>query len=184
VYNSKFKRVLLFFMLGNTLLLSAALSGKKFDVETGVIEYKISGSGQLTNDINLTIEGSGQLCFRDWGGVKALFEENYEERTRGAVKDLNKVQLCKKFENKQRFDVDYKNEKIQEGNFQAYYLRGMEKKGQEDIAGYTCDIWEGKEQNKVLNEFDKNISLIEPKMKCIRSAQTLSDLSSCMKQSR
>jgi len=154
VYNSKFKRVLLFFMLGNTLLFSAALSGKKFDVETGEIEFQISGGGQLTDDINLTIEGRGQLCFRNWG-VEALLEENYEERTNGAITDLNKVQLCEKFENKQRFDVDYKNEKILErpmpkGNFKNYYLKDMEKKGQETIAGYTCDIWEGEGQRKCL----------------------------------
>jgi len=154
VCNLKFKRVLLFFMLGNTLLFSAALSGKKFDIETGEIEFQISGSGQLTDDINLTIEGSGQLRFRNWG-AEALLEENYEERTSGVITDLKKVQLCEKFENKQRFDVDYKNEKIlerpmPEGSFQAYSLRGMVKKGQENIAGYTCDIWEGEGQRKCL----------------------------------
>ncbi len=146
--------MLLFFMFGNTLLFAAALSGKKFDVETGSVEFQISGGGQLTDDINLTIEGSGQLRFRNWG-VEALIEENYEEGTSGVITDLNKVQICEKFENKQRFNVDYKNEKILErpmpaGNFKEYYLKDMVKKGQEDIAGYTCDIWEGEGQRKCL----------------------------------
>ena len=153
-YLPKLKVLFSFLILGNTLLFSAGLGEKKFDVETGMVRFEISGGGQFTDDINISIKGEGKLRFRDWG-VEALLEENYEERTVGAVKNINKIHICEKFENKQRFDVDFETKKILErpmpkGNFKDYYLKDMEQKGQETIAGYTCDIWEGKGTRKCL----------------------------------
>jgi len=154
LYLKRCKRICLFFCLGSTMLFSAALGEKKFDVETGMVRFEISGDGHFTDDINISIKGEGLLRFKDWG-VEALVEENYEERTVGAVKNINKIHICEKFENKQRFDVDFETEKILErpmpkGNFKDYYLKDMEKKGQETIAGYICDIWEGKGVRKCL----------------------------------
>ena len=151
---AKLKTLFLFFMMGNTLLFSASLSEKKFDVKTGMVTFDIIGAGQITDDVNISIKGRGQLRFRDWG-VEALLEEEYEEITSGAINDINKIQLCEKFENKQRFDVDFKTEKILErpmpkGNFKTYYLKDMVKAGEEKVAGYTCDVWEGKGIKKCL----------------------------------
>jgi len=154
LFNGRLKTLFLFFLMGNTLLFSASYHSKKFDVETGMVRFEISGGGHFTDDINISIKGEGVLRFRDWG-VEALIEENYEERTVGAVKNINKIHICEKFENKQRFDVDFETEKILErpmpkGNFEEYYLKDMVKNGQETIAGYTCDIWEGKGIRKCL----------------------------------
>jgi len=153
---SKLKSLILFLIIGNSFLLSAGLSGKKFDVETGVVLFKISGGGQLTDDVNISIKGEGKLRFKDWG-VMALVEENYEEITTGVIKDINKIQICEKFEDKQRFDVDFETEKILErpmpkGNFRDYYLNDMLKTGEEMIAGYPCDVWEGKGVKKCLHK--------------------------------
>jgi len=154
LFNAKFKTLFLFFIMGNTLLFSVSLSGKKFDVETGMVTFKISGAGQITDDVNISIQGKGKLRFRDWG-VEALLEEDYEEVTTGVLNDINKIQVCEKFENKQRFDVDFNTEKILErpmpkGNFKEYYLKNMQKTGEEKIAGYTCDVWEGEGVKKCL----------------------------------
>ena len=154
LYLKRCKHVFLFFYLSSTMLFSAGLGEKKFDVETGMVRFEISGGGHFTDDINISIKGEGLLRFRDWG-VEALVEENYEERTVGAVKNINKIHICEKFENKQRFDVDFETEKILErpmpkGNFKDYYLKDMVKNGQETIAGYTCDIWEGNGVRKCL----------------------------------
>jgi len=46
----------------------------------------------------------------------------------------------------------------------------------------SIEVWKGKEKQKVLDDFDTNISLLESKMKCIRSAKNITDLSRCMKQ--
>ncbi len=152
LYGRKVKTVLLFLIFGSALLFAS--NSKKFDVESGMVIYNINGAGKLTNDINLTIKGEGKLRFKDWG-VVALVEENYEELTTGAIHNLNKVQLCKKFEDKQRLDVDFTTGKILErpmpkGNFKDYYLKGLVKTGQEEVAGYTCDVWEGKGVKKCL----------------------------------
>ena len=154
LYLKKYKTVSLFFCLGTNMLFSAALGEKKFDVETGMVRFEISGGGHFTDDINISIKGEGLLRFKNWG-VEALVEENYEERTVGVIKNINKIHICEKFENKQRFDVDFETKKILErpmpkGNFKDYYLKDMVKNGQETIAGYTCDVWEGKGTKKCL----------------------------------
>jgi hypothetical protein len=135
------------FCLGSMTLFSSSIEHKKFDIETGMVLYSISGGGKLTEDVNLTIKGKGKLRFKEWGSI-ALIEEDLEEITYGAINNINKIQRCKKLENKRQLDVDFDNEKIQErkmpkGNFQKYITKDLIKKGQEEIAGHTCDIWEG-----------------------------------------
>jgi len=146
-FSIKVKSIFLFFVLWSVMLFSAGIAEKKFDIEKGMVRYDISGGGKLTNDVNLTITGKGKLRFKDWG-VVALIEEDIEEITSGAINNINKVQRCAKLEDKQRLDVDFENKKIQErkmpkGNFKTYITKGLVKKGQEEIAGHTCDIWEG-----------------------------------------
>lgn len=144
LYPRSVKIALLF--LSFLTVLSAGANQKKFDVETGMVIFEIAGSGKLTDDVNISIKGEGKLRFKDWG-VVALIEENYEEVTSGAVNDIHKVQLCKKLENKERFDVNFNTKKIlerpmPEGNFRDNFLKGLKKTGQETVAGYTCDVWE------------------------------------------
>jgi len=144
---SKIKMIFLFFGLGSVMLFSNEAVEKKFDVEKGMVLYNISGGGKLTNDVNLTITGKGKLRFKDWG-VVALIEEDIEEITSGAINNINKVHRCAKLEDKHRLDVDFDTKKILErkipkGNFQTYITKDLVKKGQEEIAGHMCDIWEG-----------------------------------------
>ena len=144
---NKIKMIFLFLGLGSVMLFSADIVQKKFDIETGMILYSISGGGKLTEDVNLTIKGKGKLRFKDWG-VVALIEEDLEELTSGAINNIDKVQRCKKLEDDRQLDVDFDNEKIQErkmlqDNSQKYITKDLVKKGQEEIAGHTCDIWEG-----------------------------------------
>ncbi len=146
-YKFKIKPFFLFLGLGSVILFSADITQKKFDIETGMILYSISGGGKLTDDVNLTIKGKGKLRFKDWG-VVALIEEDLEEIISGAIHNIDKVQRCKKLEDDRQLDVDFDNEKIQErkmpqDNFQKYITKDLIKKGKEEIAGHTCDIWEG-----------------------------------------
>jgi len=144
---NKITIIFLLLSLGSMTLLSAQTDPKKFDVESGMILYTVSGGGQLAEDVNLTIQGKGKLRFKDWG-VVALIEENYDEITSGVLQNIETIQRCEKLEDKQRFDVNFKTKKIFErkmpkGNFQKYITKDLVKTGQEEIAGYTCDIWEG-----------------------------------------
>lgn len=146
-YLKKITIIFLFFCLGSMPLLSDQTDHKKFDVESGMILYTVSGGGQLTEDVNLMIQGKGKLRFKDWG-VIALMEENFEEITSGVLQNIDTIKRCEKLEDKLRFDVDFKTKKILErqmpkGNFQEYITKDLVKTGQEEIAGYTCDVWEG-----------------------------------------
>jgi len=128
-------------------LLSAETIQKKYDVQSGMVLYSISGGGKLTQEVNLTIKGKGKLRFRDWGAVE-LFEEEVEEITSGALKNIETINKCEKRQKGQRLDVDFKTKKILErpipkGNVAQNITKDLVKQGQEVIAGYTCDIWEG-----------------------------------------
>ncbi len=142
-----FKTIGLFFILGFMSLFGSDLEEKRFNIETGVIHYNILGGGQFTKDVNLTIKGDSKFQFKDWGEF-IIVEENFEETVTGAVNNTNKILKSSKLENRQMLDVDFKNSKtlkitIPNGNFKSDFTKGLEQKGQEEIAGYTCDIWEG-----------------------------------------
>jgi len=144
---NKIKIILLFYCLGSMTLLSAQTSQKKYDVQSAIILYNISGGGQLAQDVNLTIKGKGKMRFKDWGAVE-LFEEEIEEITSGTLSNIETITRCIKRQKKKRLDVDFKTKKILErsmpkGNVSENITKGLVKQGQEIIAGQTCDIWEG-----------------------------------------
>ena len=57
--------------------------------------------------------------------------------------------------------------------FKAKMLKGEKK---------SIDIWNKAEKNRVLDEFDTNIDILESKMKCVRAAKNITDLSKCMRK--
>jgi len=148
MYNNKiFKISLLFLITSSSLLFATEYGKKKFDIETAMVLFEISGKAQVTNDINLTINGKGKLRFKNWG-VVTLLEENYTEVTKGNINNISKIKVIQKFENNKRYDVDFVNEKIVErlmpkGSFRDNILKGLTKGAKETIAGVECDIWEG-----------------------------------------
>jgi len=46
----------------------------------------------------------------------------------------------------------------------------------------SIDTWDEKEKNRILDEFDKNIDILESRMQCIRAAKNITDLSGCMRK--
>ena len=144
---NKIKIIFLFYCLGGMTVLSAQTSQKKYDVQSAIILYNISGGGQLAQDVNLTIKGKGKMRFKDWGAVE-LFEEEIEEITSGTLSNIETITRCIKRQKKKRLDVDFKTKKILErsmpkGDVSKNITKGLVKQGQEIIAGQTCDIWEG-----------------------------------------
>jgi len=155
MYNNKiFKISLLFLITSTSLLFSTEYGKKKFDIETAMVLFKISGKAQITDDINLTINGHGKLRFKN-GGVVTLLEESYTEVTKGNINNINKIKIVKKFENNKRYDVDFINKKILErpmpkGSFRDNILKGLTKGGKENIAGVECDVWEAEGVKKCI----------------------------------
>ncbi len=119
---------------------------KIYEVPKAEVIYKISGGGPLTEDVNLTLEGSGKLRFRDWGAVE-LFETNITEKTTGALHYIAQKQSCIKRESNEILDVDFKTKKIRKrplpvGKKARNITRGLSKNGQQQmIANVVCDMW-------------------------------------------
>ncbi len=144
------KQVNIFFlmMIGYGSVLSAETLTQAYEIEKGIVYYDIVGGGRLTKETNLTLNGTAKLRFRDWG-MTQLAEEKGTILTTGA---LQSKQIIKSFEKQTKeslFTVDYENETIHErknsisNSLKERETEGLEKKGEEIIAGLPCDIWEG-----------------------------------------
>ena len=46
--------------------------------------------------------------------------------------------------------------------------------------GKKIETWDAVEKNRILDEFDEKIAVLESRMKCIRAAKNITDLSKCM----
>ncbi len=144
--SSMFRAGLLLVCLGVLIPLHAAIDDRKYDLQSAMVLYSISGGGVLTDETNLTVKGKGKLRFRKWGKVE-LFEENIQEVVSGAIHNIESTETCTKTENKHQYDVDFEQKKILERQVgkdtKNNPLQGLIKKGQEKIAGYHCDMWVG-----------------------------------------
>jgi len=132
--------------MGSIVLFSAEPVQKRFGVKSGMVFYRISGGGALTDDLNITIRGSGKLQFKAWG-ESVLIEEEYDQQTSGVLQDKEEIKICTALEGDKKYDVDFKTEKILErkipqGTFLKHFTEGLVQNGQEKIAGHLCDIWE------------------------------------------
>ena len=140
--------ILLSTCIGSLTLLHAEVISHPFEVESGMVIYEIYGGTQLTAETNLSISGNAKLRFKDWGDIR-LEEENGMVLTTGAIKHK---QYVKRFEKQTKDTVitaDYKNEQLLErkkgsgSENTPDETEGLTKKGQEDVAGILCDVWEG-----------------------------------------
>lgn len=116
-----------------------------FEEKSGMITYRISGGGQLTKETNLSIKGSSKLRFKEWGNIK-IEEEHGIILTTGAIKHKQEVKRFEKYNQESIITVDYENEQLLERK-KAKKIVSSEpkliKKGQEEVSGILCDIWEG-----------------------------------------
>ncbi|HQR74369.1 MAG TPA: hypothetical protein PLH07_06980 [Sulfurovum sp.] len=118
-----------------------------FEVETGMVTYDITSEAVLTPDTNLSIKGKGKLRFSDWGDTRIEEEENLVSTT-GALKHQQKVKRFKKYTKDSVITVDYENEQLLERKNATGYnaeeqTRFLTQNGQEEVAGISCDVWEG-----------------------------------------
>lgn len=141
------KIILLATCMGGTSFLQAEALTHPFEIETGMVIYDIRGDAVLTPETNLTIKGKGKLRFRDWGDVR-LEEENNVVLTTGAIKHKQSVKKFTKYTKDTVITADYKNEQLLErtksiNDTNKDETHALVKKGQENVAGLLCDVWEG-----------------------------------------
>jgi len=131
-------------LVGGVTLLNAESNGKPFEVESGMVIYDISGGAQLTPETNLSIKGKAKLRFRDWGEVK-LEEESGVVLTTGAIKHKQHVKRLEKQTLDTVITADFENEQLLErkrGKNGHDETASLVKTGQENVAGFVCDVWE------------------------------------------
>lgn len=135
-------------LLGGITLLHAEVTTHPFEIESGMVLYDIRGGAQLTPETNLSVKGNAKLRFKDWGDVK-LEEESGVVLTTGAIKHKQHVKRLEKETKDTVITADYENEQLLERKKGSKDINihdetvSLTKKGQENIAGVLCDVWEG-----------------------------------------
>lgn len=152
------KTILVATCIGSATLLQAEVGTHPFDVESGMVLYEISGGAQLTPETNLSIKGNAKLRFKEWGEIK-LEEESGVVLTTGAIKHKQHVKRFEKQTKDTVITADFENEQLLErkkGSNGHDETASLVKKGQENVAGILCDVWEGTSIKKCIY---KNIVL-------------------------
>jgi hypothetical protein len=141
-------RKVTFFMVIIFSMINAKAQVNKFDIISGTLFYSISGGGVLTQETNLTIEGSAVLHFRSWGD-EMLLEEGGVLTTSGAIKHKQELRRLEKQTHDKIIHVDYENEQILERHKAnsipniELETKGLIEQGEKEIAGHRCKIWIG-----------------------------------------
>lgn len=139
-----------------TLILTASTlqaGTKRYEVKSGIIEYAVSGGGNMMG-IQTKIEGKSKTLFKEWGNV-----EFHEDTTKSVImgREENTHQTTK-IDNGKVYVVDYGKKIIVQYDpamlLQSEYkdlaksakemmlAMGGTKTGEETIQGYVCEIWE------------------------------------------
>lgn len=142
-------------------LLHAEVETHPFDIESGMVIYEIKGGAQLTPETNLTIQGQAKLRFKDWGETK-WEEESGLLLTSGAIKHKQHVKRLEKKTKEKVVTADFEQEQLIESKISSNDMNldnetaSLTRKGQEEVAGILCDVWEGEDVKKCIY---KNILL-------------------------
>lgn len=147
MFRGYFLKVLAAVCAATLFALGAQTLPHPFEVETGVVTYDITSEAVLAPDTNLSIRGKGKLRFSDWGDTRIEEEENLVSTT-GALKHQQTVKRFKKYTTDSVITVDYENEQLLERKNATGYdseeqTRFLTQNGQEEVAGISCDVWEG-----------------------------------------
>lgn len=136
---------------------------KRYDVKSGMIEYKITINGKIPAG---TVAGGGtsSLYFKNYGGIE-IREENSTTTTTVSFMGIHKtdksiIHSMNKLDNGKSYSIDFKNQQISVKDdpmmtiFKKTKTDGMNagkailesmggtKIGEEKYKGYDCEIWE------------------------------------------
>ena len=157
----KIVKISIVLMMGSSILIAGANQMKLYDVKSGKIEYKITGSGEIMGQKMQTI-GKKRVIFDD-NGVKNLSEENkIDKQTIMGQTKTTKTHTMTYMKESMVYHVDFKSKRITRmGNMAASMgtlmggdknmkqtgeemmkKMGGKKTGTDKVLGYTCDVWE------------------------------------------
>ncbi|OQX72709.1 MAG: hypothetical protein B6D59_07790 [Campylobacteraceae bacterium 4484_4] len=124
---------------------------KRYDIKSGIIEYKLSGGGSMMG-ISTKTEGHAKVIFKDYGNVE-LRDEVISSTTMGQT---TKNRNLSKFVGGTIYSVDFEEKRIitmspemlkNKKDLQKLGKEMMEQMGGKivgkgKILGYPCEIWE------------------------------------------
>ena len=142
----------LLLLMGFVTLLSADTK-KRYDVESGIIKYKITGGGNVMG-VSMEVSGDATSAFRNWGS-----EELYEEQTSSVTmgQKTQEHQMSKLVDGKayivdfaNKIILDYSGQVLTNSEYSDMMQQGKDmliamggkKVGEEEFMGYDCEIWE------------------------------------------
>ena len=125
---------------------------KRYEVKSGIIEYKTSGSGDMMG-IKTQMSGTNKVVFKAWGNV-----ELHQNSSKSVVMGREEhTQDTTKIENGKVYVVDYEQKIIVVHDASKMHSQykdlaksskemldemGGKKVGEENILGYRCEVWE------------------------------------------
>jgi len=154
-------KVSMVLMLGSTVLFAGADKMKMYGAESGKIDYKIAGSGNIMGTTTKTV-GKKRLIFKDFG-AKSLTEENQVQKTVvGGNANVEKNHEITLMDGVILYSVDLQKKRIMRMQNPAMAMMGAmggdksikdmgeamlkkmggKKTGTDKVLGYSCDVWE------------------------------------------
>jgi len=147
-------------VIGVSVLFAGANSLKKYDIKSGKIEYKISGSGNIMGMGKMKVIGKSRLIFDNFGAIE-LDEESKVEQTSvmGNVQNQKSHTLTLQKDGT-LYNVDFARKRVVKSALPASGMvkasgksakelgldmlkqMGGKKTGTSKVLGYPCDIWE------------------------------------------
>ena len=132
-------------------LVSLFAQTNRYELKSGMVEYEIIGSGELSGSA-VTISGTSKLYFKDFGNIE-LTDEKIEQTISG---DKEEERVISKVVDNKFYTVDFVDEVIYTQNMlsdeeepnlnirnaEAFISMGAKKLGVEEILTYKCDVWQ------------------------------------------
>lgn len=145
------KSVIIFFCITITTLLQAQTTLPPFEIDNGVILYEVTGGGALTPETNLTLQAKVNYIF-SLGGDIYVEEVEGVVQTHGSLNHYAPFQRWTKETKDTIYTVDFENEQLLKRQKsikqKALEKQNLKKVGSQEVAGYLCEIWEGRHVRK------------------------------------
>ena len=148
-------------LLGSGLLCAGTDQYKMYGVESGKIDYTISGSGNIMG-VETKVAGKKRILFKEYG-AKSLTEENQVQKTvMGGKSNIQKPHKLTYLDGAILYSADMEEKRITRMQNPAIAMMGAlgggkspmemgevmlkkmggKKIGTDKVLGYTCDVWE------------------------------------------
>jgi hypothetical protein len=148
-------------LLGSGLLYADTDQYKLYGVESGRIEYTISGNGDMMG-IKSRVSGKKKLLFKEYGAKSMTEKEQTQETVMGGKSTVEKTHELTYLDGVMLYNADLKKKRIVRMQNPAIAMMGAlgggkspmemgetmlkkmggKKVGTDKVLGYTCDVWE------------------------------------------